>query len=282
MKMNFRNQKHQKSSHMRDVLLVNDDGYKSAGIRTLFKQLQNEYAVVAVAPENQQSWKGKSISGHTPINVSRVSHLGYKGYSVTGSPADCTQVGMFEFFESGKPDLVVSGLNDGANIGQAHILSSGTVGAALEASLQGIPAFASSVWGLKGAYKNLDFESKQAEKIFLVAAKITTQIINKVMESGFPKHTQVICINVPFNATVDADIVITKPHSQPYGKLFKEYTDGNFVNVGNTELCLSDETSTDLYALTQGKVSVIPLKIELTSDIVRTDLAKILNATLAE
>ena len=267
---------------MDKILLVNDDGYKSAGIRALLRQLKNTYDVVAVAPENQQSWKGKSISGHAPISISEVSYLGYEGHAVSGSPADCTQIGMFEFFEHGKPEFVVSGLNDGANIGHAHIFSSGTVGAALEASLQGIPAFASSVWGLKSAYRGLDFESEEAEKIYGVAACITPRIIKEVMSAGFPKNTQVICINIPYNATEDADIVITKPHSKAYGKLFEQSSDGKFMNVGNTELTVSDETFSDLYALSKGKVSVIPLSIELTSDIARTDLASILNATVAK
>lgn len=267
---------------MEKVLLVNDDGYESAGIRALQRQLNLDYDVVAVAPVNQQSWKGKSISGHAPVTISKVSHFNYEGYAVSGSPADCTQIGMFEFFGQGKPDIVVFGLNDGANIGHAHISSSGTVGAALEASLQGVPAFASSVWGLKSAHQDLDFESEEAEKIFSTAAHITHKIIKQVMAVGFPNNTQVICINIPFNASEDAEIVITKPHSKSYGKLFEQSLDGNYMNVGNTELTVSDETFSDLYALSQGKVSVIPLSIQLTSDVARTDLGSILNATIAE
>ena len=267
---------------MNKVLLVNDDGYKSAGIRALYRHLKADYDVTAVAPENQQSWKGKSISGHAPISLKNVSYLGYEGYAVSGSPADCAQIGMFEFFDQQKPEVVVSGLNDGANIGHAHILSSGTVGAALEASLQGIPAFASSVWGLKSAHKGLDFESEEAEGVFDVAAKITKRIVEKVMSAGFPNNTQVICINIPYNATEDAEIVVTKPHSKAYGKLFERSEDGNYLNVGNTELMVSEETFSDLYALTQGKVSVIPLSLQLTSDIARTDLASLLNATVAK
>lgn len=263
-----------------EILVLNDDGYKSAGIRALIKEFKPGNKLCAVAPESQQSWKGKSISGHSLLKMTSINYHEFEGYYVNGTPADCAQLGMFELFGSGRPDYVVSGVNEGANIGHAHVLSSGTVGAALEAALQGVPAFASSLWGLRVSTPILDSEAPETVKYYEISAKITRKIVDKVMLAGFPEGVQVVCINVPWGVDENAEIVITKPHGVVYGRLFEPEGEG-YRNTAYGELGESDDYATDLHVLSQGKVSVLPISIELYSRQGQEELSRILDAKIA-
>lgn len=265
---------------MKRVLVVNDDGYKAAGIRALIKQLSTTFDVTAVAPAHEQSWMGKSISGHRDLLFEPAEHYEFKGHTVDGTPADSAQIGMYELFDGSLPDFVVSGINHGANVGVGHILSSGTVGAALEAAIQGVPAFASSVWNVKHANQGVDFSGVESVRLFEVAANITQAIIEKVMAKGFPKGIQVISVNLPHDVRPDAKWVVTKPHSEVYGKLFLS-EEGVFRNKGYREPEDSMELDSDLAALARGHVSIIPIFIEITSHEKRAELARILDAELA-
>jgi 5'-nucleotidase len=164
--------------------------------------------------------------------------------------------------------------------GVGHILSSGTVGAALEAAIQGVPAFASSVWNVKHANRGVDFNGVESVRLFETAASITQAIIEKVIAKGFPKGIQVISINLPHDVRPDAKWVVTRPHSEVYGKLFLS-EQGVFRNKGYHELKDSVELDSDLAALARGHVSIIPIFIEITSREKRAELARILDAELA-
>lgn len=258
----------------RKILLVNDDGYKAAGIRALYRELSNYYDITAVSPAQEQSWMAKSISGHHGLHPEAVEYYEYKGYMVNGTPADCAQLGIYNLMET-HPDFVVSGLNHGANIGHAHILSSGTVGAALEAALQGVPAFAASVWQLKHHNKDVNLNDADSVELLSVAAEITRKVVDKVMAAGFPDNAQVIAINMPYDVKSDAPWAITRPHHMAYGQLFSDI-DGEYRNTGSSELNTSEEADSDLAALAQGYVSIVPLNIELTSDAGQAELSKIL------
>jgi 5'-nucleotidase len=259
---------------MKRILLVNDDGYQAAGIRALQREMAKTYNVTAVAPAHEQSWMGKSISGHRGLTLEPVEFHEFKGYAADGTPADCTQLGLYAL-DQPLPDLVLSGVNHGANIGHAHIMSSGTVGAAFEAAFQGVPAFATSVWQVKRNNKDVDFNAPESVEIFANAAVVTRKIVDKVMAAGFPKRAQVIAINMPHNVTSDAEWVVTKPHTIAYGQLFA-LQDGKYHNTGSTELQVDQAPDSDLAALAKGYVSIVPISLRLTSDEGRAELADIL------
>lgn len=263
---------------MLKALIVNDDGYKAAGIRALVRELNPHYHTVAVAPDREQSWMGKSISGHHELALTPISYHEFEGFHVNGTPADCTQLGLYE---TGKrPDFVVSGINHGANIGHAHIISSGTVGAAFEAALQGVPAFAVSVWQVKRLNPDMDFNAPASIELFKTAATVTRRVIDKVMAAGFPKSVQVIVINVAYDVTPDAKWAVTTPHTLSYGKLFDLQSNGMYKNLGSNELEVDKAPDTDLAALAKGYVSVVPLTLRLTSDAGRAELAEVLDAPI--
>jgi len=122
---------------MTTVLITNDDGYKSAGFLPLVKEFAKEFSVVPVVPDHEKSWIGKAITKNKKLRVKKIKRDNVDLFLLNGTPADCTQIGLYHIAKH-RPDLVVSGINIGLNIGTARMLSSGTIGAAIEASFEGI------------------------------------------------------------------------------------------------------------------------------------------------
>lgn len=128
-----------------NILITNDDGIHAEGIRTLVRALRDEHNVVVAAPDSQRSGAGHSLTLHSPLYAVRMDMeglLGIKAYAVSGTPADCVKLAVSNF--DIKPDLVVSGINMGANLG-TDVFYSGTVAAAMEACIMGLPAIAMSI-----------------------------------------------------------------------------------------------------------------------------------------
>jgi 5'-nucleotidase len=127
-----------------NVLLTNDDGIYAPGLEALYKHLAARHSVSVIAPDREQSAVGHGITLDKPLRTNRVfvNHA-FQGYAVSGTPADCIKMGVLEILKS-KPDIVISGINPGANVG-VNINYSGTVAAAKEAALYGILAMAVSI-----------------------------------------------------------------------------------------------------------------------------------------
>ncbi len=259
---------------MHKVLITNDDGYKAAGIQALLAELSDKYDVTAVAPAHEQSWVAKSISRHRDLTLAKIDDDNFLGYSVDGTPADCAQVGIYEVLDE-LPDFVVSGINHGSNVGHEEIMSSGTVGAALEASLQGVPAFAISISSSRTKDSANDFKNESIKARLRIVAKISAEIIEKVMSQGFPPDVQIISINMPYDVKANAKWVITKPHSARHESLFAE-TNGKYRHKGGVALKDTIKAGTDLGALENGFVSILPIKIEMTSAVGQASLSNIL------
>ena len=125
------------------ILLTNDDGIYAPGIAALKHQIQDLGQITVVAPDIEQSGVGHSITFSHPLRIREVRlNNEFIGYGVNGSPADCVKLAAYEIMKKG-PDVVISGLNMGANVG-IHILYSGTVAAAVEAAIMGFPSIAVS------------------------------------------------------------------------------------------------------------------------------------------
>ncbi|WP_022663719.1 5'/3'-nucleotidase SurE [Desulfospira joergensenii] len=126
------------------ILLTNDDGYKAPGIQALYKALTEDHEVVLIAPDTEKSAVSHGITLNSPLRIKKVDlESSGKGYAVTGTPADCVKLGLFEIFET-PPDLVISGINAGGNLG-IDINYSGTASAAREGVLNGLPGMAVSL-----------------------------------------------------------------------------------------------------------------------------------------
>jgi len=127
------------------ILLTNDDGYNAPGILALYETLSSRHQVMLIAPDREKSAISHGITLNEPMRIDKVTlNNSGKGYSITGTPADCVKLGLFKFYTS-PPDLVISGINPGSNTG-VNINYSGTVGAAREAALNGISSMAVSIF----------------------------------------------------------------------------------------------------------------------------------------
>ncbi len=127
-----------------NILLTNDDGIYADGLWALYVRFANQHSVAVIAPDRERSAVGHGITLHEPLRANMVTvNGGYMGYAVNGTPADCVKLGVLEILDS-KPDIVISGINPGANVG-VNINYSGTVAAAKEAALYGIRAISVSI-----------------------------------------------------------------------------------------------------------------------------------------
>ena len=164
------------------IVITNDDGIYAPGLQALYKHLTVRHNVAVIAPDREQSAIGHAITLNEPLRANKVSINGaFQGYAVSGTPADCIKMGVLEILDS-KPDMVISGINPGANVG-VNINYSGTVAAAKEATLYGILAIAVSIHG------------RQVES-FDAAAAFIAQLAQDVYANGLPGGT-FLNVNIP-------------------------------------------------------------------------------------
>lgn len=234
------------------ILITNDDGIMAEGIQALRKACETIAEVVIVAPDRERSASGHGITMHKPLRVEEKKFGNSLGYAVSGTPADCVKLALEQLLIK-TPDLVISGINRGSNLG-TDVLYSGTVSGALEAIINGIPSIAIS----------LEYR-KQGD--FTVAANFATQLIRYVLKNPLPLDT-FLNVNVP---DLDADSIngakIVKLGSRRYINTIEERKDPRgrsyYWLSGNLQENL--EINTDIWAITQNFISISPLHYDLTN-----------------
>ena len=249
---------------MTDILLTNDDGYKSAGFLPLLKELSKEFSVVAVAPDKERSWIGKAVTTKKVLKLKKMKRDGFEIFTTNGTPADCVQIGLYNVLDS-FPKMVVSGVNQGANVGHARILSSGTIGAAMEASIEGVMALASSLRIPRETKKTLNLFDKKNCVVFENPANITVKLVKILIDKKFDDDVDLFSVNIPYDVSSDAEIEITKPFKEPYGKLFYEKEDGFVLSTPSLDF-RNLKDGTDLKAIYEGKISFTPISLALFYD----------------
>lgn len=240
------------------ILLVNDDGIDSIGLLVMRKELEKLGNVVIVAPLGKRSGTGKSISVHEPIKMvkTRLSD-GSEAYAITGTPADAY------FFASDKilnhaPDLLVSGINLGENIGIDSVLSSGTIGAAFEAAIHNIPAISASCYIPSFSTSRDDGEVSMRE--LELTASITAKTARYVLKNGMPEGVDVISINVPKMAD-PKKIRITEIYYKGYKNVYVE-REGGYEMCWDFNVYQDAGPETDLSVVRkEGYISITPIKI---------------------
>jgi len=241
------------------LLLTNDDGYKCVGLHALYKALEGDYLVKAISTEKGKSWIGKAIVPKT-TKVQKSTVDGREIFTISGTPANCTQVGIYNLGD--KPDLVISGINIGENVGLGWILSSGTVGAVIEAALQRIPAVAVSYqFPLED---RVDFDDIENIELYETSAIIAKKVIDKLVKGEFFNKADLFLVNIPYKAREDIGIEVVNVGKQSYGQLFYPSGDELLFDVKLPDYSKIEE-GTDLAAIGGGKVSVAAVKLELSS-----------------
>jgi len=237
------------------ILVSNDDGILSEGLGALVKELKTIADVTIVAPDSQQSAVGHAITVHRPLRVREVKKDGELfGYTVDGTPADCVKLAIRNVMKT-KPDLVISGINHGSNTA-ISVIYSGTVSAATEGTILGIPSFAMSL------------TTFEANANFSYAAKFARQLALKVVENGLPNGT-LLNVNVPPLSEQEIQgVVITRQGKSIWNDEFEARRDpGNkqYFWLKGELVELDEEEDIDQRAILNNKVSITPIQFDLTN-----------------
>lgn len=233
------------------ILLSNDDGIRAEGIQVLARSLRLMARVIVVAPESEQSASSHSLTLHRPLRVYRHSSM---DFSVDGTPTDCITLAMHEILKK-KPDLIVSGINRGANLGD-DVHYSGTVSAAVEGALLGVPSIAVSL--VVRSEEEVHFES---------AAQFASKLCRKVLQSDFSKGF-VLNVNVPNIHRKDLKgYQFTKLGKRNYGEVIFEKIDPRgkkYYWIGGDDRTFENIPGSDCNAIQQKKISITPLQVDAT------------------
>jgi 5'-nucleotidase len=238
------------------ILLTNDDGIRAPGLVALYREIRNLGEVHVVAPETVQSATGHGITLDTPLLTQRVTiEDAFTGIAVDGRPADCVKLAMAQLLPR-TPDLVISGLNSGANVG-INVIYSGTVAAAIEAAFLGAPAIAASL------HLRNDIPLDYAK-----AARHARGAIERVVEAGL-KPGEIVSINIPAIAqnSKPAGMKVVRQCTRPWVDTYDERTDprGRKYYWNSSVFTLGEtEDDTDVAALRDGYITITPLQFDLT------------------
>src|SRR5712691_9213626 len=192
-------------------MVTNDDGVQSEGMIALAKSIGRYAAVSIVGPDQPQSATALSLTFNKPLRVSRLKVDGLDCYAVSGSPGDSVMIGVNSLLPR-RPDLVASGINYGDNVTFQDILASGTVAAALEAALMGIPAIAFSM----EVPEEMTFSTGQTGVDFSKAAAIAAEVVRHVVVKGMPRGVQMLNINFPSQIDSKTQLRLTTIESRKY------------------------------------------------------------------
>jgi 5'-nucleotidase len=243
------------------ILLTNDDGVNSVGLWAAYEALAPIAEVTVVAPATQQSAVGRSISIFEPLRANQITVNGTRAWSVAGKPTDAVIIGLYAL--KLEPTLVVSGVNIGENLSFESIMTSGTVGAALEASNQGPKAIAFSLQ-VEDQGDKFD-DPRHHTQSFDATKKVVKDVVTRVLDQGFCPSADVINVNIP--SEVKGGYEITRLAR----KLFHTGVEARFDPRGrsyywiNGPLYDDAEPGTDVHAVRKGNVSITPITLDCTA-----------------
>ena len=233
------------------ILVSNDDGFQSEGVKALAAAMEELGEVWVVAPEVEQSASSRAISIHRPL---RLREVRARWYAVDGTPTDCAWLGIHHVLKGRRPSVLVSGINHGPNLAD-DVTYSGTLAAAMEASIIGVPAIAFSLAG----WRALDFEP---------AARFARALVAAALARDLPPNL-LLNVNVPPGVEPDG-YVVTRLGKHSYGSDVVEKKDPrgrSYFWIGGNEYQHEDIPGSDCNAvLREKRVSVTPLMLDLTDE----------------
>ncbi|MCJ8291568.1 MAG: 5'/3'-nucleotidase SurE [Crocinitomicaceae bacterium] len=236
------------------IFITNDDGISSKGIRSLYEAVAPFGDIVLIAPDSPQSGMGHAITINHPLRLESSSLFDCTSYSCTGTPVDCVKLGVYEVMHR-KPDLIVSGINHGANVA-TNVLYSGTMSAAVEGAMEGIPSIGFSL------------SSFESDADFDLSKEIVAKVVKEVLEQKMPIG---VCLNVNIPDVSKNDfkgIKICKQANAYWDDRFDKRKDqfnrtyywltGDFIDQDKSE-------DTDVYWIDQGYATIVPTQYDLTA-----------------
>ncbi len=251
-----------------DILLTNDDGIYAEGIQVMRKVLEEKRQgdnIWVVAPDRERSASGHAITIHRPLHVDEVRFEGSRSraWAVNGTPADCTKIAV-EALMSKPPDLVISGINRGPNLG-TDVFYSGTVSAAIEGALIGIPSLAVSV----AAFEHVSYE---------LSAEFINLLIEQLAEEKLPQNT-LLNINVPaLEESEIAGVAVTRLGIRKWRDVFDRRIDPRgkvYYWLAGEATDTHNEPDSDVVAIKNNMISITPIHLDLTHHGLREKLAQL-------
>jgi 5'-nucleotidase len=236
------------------ILLTNDDGIYADGLYHLATGLIDCHEVYVVAPDRERSATGHAITLHTPLRVDKIKFYDTKvnAWSINGTPSDCVKIALDCLLE-GYPDIVLSGINRGANLG-TDIIYSGTVSAAIEASIYEVPAIALSV----AEYQNPNY---------VTSVHVIKELLKKIDDIKLPKQT-LLNVNIPSIEKNDiVGIKITKLGIRKWKNTFdvrKDPRGRTYYWMGGEADDDNNDNETDIYSIKNNWVTITPIHFDLT------------------
>jgi len=249
-------------SKRKQILLTNDDGYESEGLHALIEALTPLGDVTVVAPSTEKSACGHSLTLTKPLHFIEISENFYK--LDDGTPSDCIFLALHKLFSKQKPDIIVSGINIGSNMGE-DITYSGTASAAMEAALQGIPGIAiSQVYAERG--RSID------EYGYQLAQETIVTLVSRILAGTFPlQQRKFLNVNVPPISPADVKgFKVTRAGNRHYGHNAQVHLNPRgkeYYWIGLPELSWLDTEGqmTDFEAVSADYISLTPIKLDMTS-----------------
>ena len=239
------------------ILIVNDDGIDAVGIRVLAEAFAKEHEVCVVAPETERSGFSHSVTIFKQMRYAKAEGGGYEAYSISGTPADCVKLAVLYLYPNARPDLVLSGINSGPNLG-SDIMYSGTVAAASEAAFLSIPAVAVSLGGFLK-----EREHFKEREYYTAAAEFVRRNLNALYAAARErKGEMLLSVNYPVGLPYRGATLT------PYGlNWYDDYYDetgeaGTEQLKGMPVHRATDEADCDVKSIKAGYASVTPLKLD--------------------
>lgn len=237
------------------ILVTNDDGITAKGIRSLVEVMQEFGDVLVVAPDKPQSGMGHAITINNPLRMSKSNLFnGTESYTTTGTPVDCVKLGIYEILKR-KPDLLVSGINHGANF-STNVLYSGTMSAAVEGAIENIPSVGFSL---------CDFDS---DADFSASQKIVREVTQLVLKNQFPAH-HCLNVNIPKLAANEIQgIKFCKQANASWDDQFDKREDPfgqTYYWMTGEFQAFIPELDTDLHYIKQGFATIVPTQYDMTA-----------------
>ena len=245
------------------ILVTNDDGIQAPGLGALRRTLAELGEVITIAPDRPRSACGHAVTLHKPLRLTPVELAGGgPGYMSNGTPSDCVALGVSRYM-GGPPDLVVSGINVGPNLG-FDLTYSGTVAAAMEGAICGLPSIAISI----ASYQATDLES---------AARFARYLSEAVLARGLPRDC-FLNVNVPaVPGPQIAGVAITRQGRLMYEGRIERRTDprgGEYYWFSGVPANQAGQPGTDIDAISRNLVSVTPIRLDLTDHTLVEELAR--------
>ncbi|MCX7957915.1 MAG: 5'/3'-nucleotidase SurE [Deltaproteobacteria bacterium] len=232
------------------ILLTNDDGIYSSGINILYNTLAKEHKVIIIAPENEMSATSHSISLHTPLRARKIDET---HYAINGTPTDCINLALFHILRK-TPDLIISGINQGPNLG-TDVTYSGTVAAALEGAILGIKSIAASC---------IDYRVKDLS----AHSQFIRYFIKNISRKSPLFNGTFININMPpVVKGPPYSIAVTRLSSRRYDKVIEKRRDPRgreYFWIAGEPMNTDNGKGTDVYALNHNQISITPVKVDMT------------------